>query len=71
MSVPTRTDLDSGTAAEHYQRWKRLAPLGLAAVGFGASLVGQSTILLIRAQAGKTFFLSSGGPCDLFRRNRL
>jgi len=32
-------------AAEHYQKWKRLAPLGLASVGLGASLVGQSTIL--------------------------
>ncbi len=40
-----RTDLDAETAAEHYQKWKSLAPLGLVAVGFGASLIGQSTIL--------------------------
>ena len=37
--------LDSDAAAEHYQKWKRLAPLGLVTVGFGASLVGQSTLL--------------------------
>jgi hypothetical protein len=39
------TDLDSETAAQHYQKWKRLAPLGLVTVGLGASLIGQSTIL--------------------------
>jgi len=39
------SNLDSKTAAEHYQTWKRLAPLGLVTVGFGASLIGQSTIL--------------------------
>lgn len=44
-SGTTRADLDADTAAEHYQTWKRLAPLGLMTVGFGASLVGQSTIL--------------------------
>jgi len=41
----TRADVAPETAAEHYQKWKRLAPLGLATVGFGASLIGQSTIL--------------------------
>jgi len=41
----TRADVAPDTAAEHYRQWKRLAPLGLVAVGFGASLVGQSTIL--------------------------
>lgn len=41
----TRADLDPETAADHYQTWKRLAPLGLVTVGFGASLIGQSTIL--------------------------
>ena len=41
----TRVDVDPETAAKHYQKWKRLAPLGLVAVGFGASLIGQSTIL--------------------------
>ncbi len=38
-------DLDSEAAAKHYRKWKKLAPLGLVGVGFGASLVGQSTIL--------------------------
>jgi len=38
--VPSTTD-----APEHYQKWKKLAPLGLVAVGAGASLVGQSTLL--------------------------
>ncbi len=41
----THADVDAETAAEHYQKWKRLAPLGLVTVGFGASLIGQSTIL--------------------------
>jgi hypothetical protein len=46
MTTEHSTDrLDSDAAAEHYQKWKRLAPLGLVTVGFGASLVGQSTIL--------------------------
>jgi len=45
---PTRTDLSPDTAAEHYQTWKTLAPLGLLGVGLGASLVGQSTILKSR-----------------------
>jgi len=44
-TAPTRTDLDTETTTQHYQKWKRLAPAGLVAVGFGASLVGQSTIL--------------------------
>lgn len=47
----TRADLDAETAAEHYQTWKRLAPLGLVTVGLGASLVGQSTILKSRNAA--------------------
>lgn len=29
----------------HYQKWKALAPLGLVAVGLGASGVGQSTLM--------------------------
>lgn len=41
----THADVDANTAAVHYQKWKTLAPLGLVGVGFGASLVGQSTIL--------------------------
>jgi hypothetical protein len=48
MDTATRTDLDADTAAEHYQTWKRLAPLGLVTVGLGASLIGQSTILKSR-----------------------
>jgi len=44
-SGPTRAEIDADTAAEHYQKWKQLAPLGLVTVGFGASLIGQSTIL--------------------------
>jgi hypothetical protein len=38
VSGSTRADVAPETAAEHYQKWKRLAPLGLVAVGFGASL---------------------------------
>ena len=26
--------------SEHYRKWRRLAPLGLGTVGFGASLLG-------------------------------
>jgi hypothetical protein len=44
-SGSTRIDLAPDTAAEHYQTWKRLAPLGLLGVGFGASLLGQATLL--------------------------
>jgi len=29
----------------HFRRWKTLAPLGLLAVGTGASALGQSTLL--------------------------
>lgn len=35
---------DAGTAARHLQTWKRLAPLGLLGVGFGASLLGHATL---------------------------
>ena len=35
----------SSSAKVHYQKWKTLAPLGLLAVGLGASGVGQSTLL--------------------------
>jgi hypothetical protein len=41
----TRATVAPDTAAEHYRKWKRLAPLGLTTVGLGASLIGQSTIL--------------------------
>ncbi|MFB6271407.1 MAG: hypothetical protein ABEL51_00790 [Salinibacter sp.] len=45
MTTATRTDLAPDMAAEHYRKWKRLAPAGLVTVGLGASLIGQSTIL--------------------------
>lgn len=30
---------------EHFNRWRVLAPLGLATIGLGTSIVGQATIL--------------------------
>lgn len=38
--APDRED----AAARHLQAWKRLAPLGLLGVGFGASLLGHATL---------------------------
>lgn len=38
---PVSTGAD---AARHLQTWKRLAPLGLLGVGFGASLLGHATL---------------------------
>ena len=35
---------DSPAVRQHLRTWRRLAPLGLASVGFGLSLVGQATI---------------------------
>jgi hypothetical protein len=35
----------SDSADSHYRTWKRLAPLGLLGVGFGASLLGYATNL--------------------------
>lgn len=35
----------SDRADSHYRTWKRLAPLGLLGVGFGASLLGYATNL--------------------------
>ncbi|MFP4229258.1 MAG: hypothetical protein ACLFTE_10595 [Salinivenus sp.] len=32
-------------ADRHYQKWKTLAPLGLVAVGLGASAVGQAALM--------------------------
>ncbi len=37
VSAPT-------SVAPHLSTWKRLAPLGLASVGFGLSLVGEATL---------------------------
>lgn len=42
MSIDASPDRSSD---EHYQKWKTLAPLGLVAVGLGASGVGQSTLM--------------------------
>ena len=49
---PSTDELEPDAAAEHYRKWKQLAPLGLVGVGFGASLVGQSTILKSENQSG-------------------
>jgi hypothetical protein len=40
---------DSDTVVRHYRAWKRLAPLGLLGVGFGASLLGHATIKKFRS----------------------
>ena len=42
----------SPAVRQHLTKWKRLAPLGLASVGFGLSLVGQATI---RKSEGRPF----------------
>ena len=55
---PSTKELDSDAAAEHYQKWKTLAPLGLVGVGLGASLVGQSTILKSEDQSSWTWVLA-------------
>jgi hypothetical protein len=34
----------AGTDDSHYDSWKRQAPIGLLAVGFGASLLGHATL---------------------------
>ena len=40
---------DSQTAVRHYRAWRRLAPLGLLGVGFGASLLGHATLKKLRS----------------------
>jgi hypothetical protein len=36
---------DAPVAAAHHDKWKTLAPLGLIAVGLGASGAGQATLM--------------------------
>lgn len=45
MSTDTPDPSPECSADAHYRKWQTLAPLGLVAVGFGASLVGQSTLM--------------------------
>lgn len=40
----TDSPTDSHYDGSHYETWKRQAPLGLLAVGFGASLLGHATL---------------------------
>lgn len=40
---------DSDAVVRHYRTWKRLAPLGLLGVGFGASLLGHATLKKLRS----------------------
>jgi hypothetical protein len=42
--MPDPADAPTPTTA-HYDKWKTLAPLGLLAVGLGASGVGQATLM--------------------------
>lgn len=39
------TDASALDTERHYRKWKTLAPLGLLAVGAGASALGQATLL--------------------------
>lgn len=48
------------SAAEHYQKWKTLAPLGLVAVGLGASGVGQSTLMKGDADTSTWAWVAAG-----------
>ena len=45
MSIDPPDVSPDRSADAHYQKWKTLAPLGLVAVGLGASMVGQSTLM--------------------------
>lgn len=49
-SAPARL----GAVEGHLTTWRRLAPLGLASVGFGLSLVGEATL---RKGRGEPFVL--------------
>ena len=52
---PATTDPLAAVAAErHLASWRRYAPLGLASVGFGLSLVGEATL---RKGRGEPFVL--------------
>lgn len=58
MSVPPEQHPEQ----RYYDHWKRLAPLGLAAVGLGASLLGQATLW---KGEGKTARWIVGGTAGL------
>ena len=49
--VPDLRPLPAATAALHLRSWRRLAPAGLASVGFGLSLVGEATLRKGRGEA--------------------
>ena len=52
---PTSSALAPADAVEgHLRTWRRFAPLGLASVGFGLSLVGEATL---RKGRGEPFVL--------------
>ena len=54
-SVPRPTPPSPARSAEpHLRTWRRFAPLGLASVGFGLSLVGEATL---RKGRGEPFVL--------------
>lgn len=45
MSTDPSDGSPQRSAGTHYKKWKTLAPLGLVAVGLGASMAGQSTLM--------------------------
>ena len=54
-AVPRPTPTPPARSAEpHLRTWRRFAPLGLASVGFGLSLVGEATL---RKGRGEPFVL--------------
>lgn len=61
--LPGMTDRNSTPADTHYRKWRMLAPLGLTTIGFGASLVGQSTIL--KAKGGSAWTWVAAGTVSL------
>ena len=67
------TDTTNGTvppvdadAQAYYDTWKRYAPLGLLAVGFGASLLGQATLWKGEGKTGRWVL---GGTLSLISLN--
>ena len=53
-------------AQAYYDTWRRLAPLGLLAVGFGASLLGQATLWKSKGKTGRWVL---GGTASLIFLN--
>lgn len=51
---PAAPALPARSAEPHLRTWRRFAPLGLASVGFGLSLVGEATL---RKGRGEPFVL--------------